>query len=230
MLSRLVSHQRCNLFPYDNSNAKLYNGLDTAIYRRAEHCLQKFQYFYDEFRKVQLNSAIHKQKRSTLSLRSLIIDNKRQELRDTLLPSKSTLILVPNILVDHWFVSYYICICDECFDNILAMSDPLTQELLLQEQIKLHVDFSCCSHKEPLIFRHRSSSKYKRELPYKEVSNPNSVIKLCQERKSHFPFLFIDECTDELPSEDFISMFFVVLSTTKVGNNSSIPSFSFYTN
>ena len=82
--------------------------------------------------------------------------------------------------------------------------------------MKMHIDFTSCSKREPLIFRHRPSRKYRRELPVKEISDYNMAIELCQDKKSHFPFLFIDECTDKLPSEDFMSIFHIVLTTTKV--------------
>ncbi len=67
--------------------------------------MNKFEECYNDFRLAQLNSAMGKQKRSKLSLGSLISENKRQELLDTLLPSKGTLIVVPSTLMQHWEVS-----------------------------------------------------------------------------------------------------------------------------
>ena len=85
-----------------------------------------------------------------------------------------------------------------------------------QEQMKLHIDLAMCSRKEPLIFRHRHSNNYTLSRPYKEVSNYKTATELCQEKMTHFPFLFIDECIDKLPSADFMSTFSIVLTTTKV--------------
>lgn len=82
----------------------------------------------------------------------------------------------------------------------------------------MHVDFSACSTKIPLIFRHSSNKKFVHTTPhYKEVSNLRKAQKLCMEECTHFPFLFIDsECSNELPSEEFLAMFYILLTTTKV--------------
>ena len=80
----------------------------------------------------------------------------------------------------------------------------------------MHIDFSACSKKQPVIYRHRVGNKFKREYPCKEVSDYRSMIYLCEDKCSHFPFLFIDECNEKLPSEDFLARFSIVLTTTKV--------------
>lgn len=157
------------------------------MYKTAEICLKKFEEFYNEFRETQLIAAFGRQKRSKLSLGSLISENKRQELLDSLIPCQGTLLVVPSTLVHHW-----------------------------EEQIKMHINFAACSNRLPLIFRHRSSCQYRREIPVKEVADYTLAIELCEKKKTHFPFLFIDECNDKLPSEDFVSIFYIVITTTKV--------------
>ena len=84
--------------------------------------------------------------------------------------------------------------------------------------MKLHVDFSACSKKLPLIYRHKRSKRSRRNQSIKEVSDPMLFQKLCKKDCTHYPLLFIDDCTDTLPSEEFLAMFYIVLTTTKVHN------------
>ncbi len=49
-----------------------------------------------------------------------------------------------------------------------------------------------------------------------EVGSKHQVNHYCNVVKSHYPFLFIDACNEKLPSESFLSQFYVVLTTTKV--------------
>ena len=82
--------------------------------------------------------------------------------------------------------------------------------------MKEHLDFAYCSKKEPLIYRHRMKRNYKRIAPYFETSDKKVYHDLCNVKQSHFPLIFIDECSDKLPREDLLSKFLVVLTSTKV--------------
>lgn len=82
--------------------------------------------------------------------------------------------------------------------------------------MKNHINFAACSKKLPLIFRHRTSKKHRKKHPIDEVSNYPLAVRLCVLDKTHFPFLFIDECNEELPFEVFLAKFAIVLTTTKV--------------
>jgi hypothetical protein len=168
------------------------------------------------FKEHQRKSATATAKRSNLSLGSLIDQNKRRELLNSLTPSACTLIVVPSTLVQHWEVSR-IQMGIKC---LLKQIFSIVQSLLsikMQEQIKLHIDFPACSStKLPLIYRHRIGHKYRRQHPYQETSNYDVYDELCNQKCSHFPFLLIDECTETLPSPLFLSHFCIVLTTTKV--------------
>ena len=82
--------------------------------------------------------------------------------------------------------------------------------------MKMYIDFSALSTKSPLIFRHRTTDLKRSSQLYTEVTNQQDAKLMCGEGGSHFPFLFIDECNTMLPPEDFLAMFQIVLTTTKV--------------
>lgn len=174
-----------------------------------------FAAFLKVFKEKQLKSAMSSAKRSNLSLGSLINENKMRELLDGLIPSACTLIVVPPTLVQHWEVSIWKNCLASC---AYFFSDHLTPfTIKTQDQIKEHIDISACSSvKIPLIYRHRVGKKHRREYPYRETSDFNVYDELCNQKCSHFPFLFIDECNEKLPSEECISSFCIVLTTTKV--------------
>jgi len=88
-----------------DSTAILYNHPDTKVYKKAESLLGVFTDFLTDFKEHQRKSAIATAKRSNLSLGSLINENKRRELLNSLIPSACTLIVVPTTLVQHWEVS-----------------------------------------------------------------------------------------------------------------------------
>ena len=98
----------------------MYNLPETTIHTTADTMLGHFKEYYEEFRQVQVKSAISTQKRSKLSLGALISENKRQELLDTLLPSRGTLLIVPHTLVQHWEVSV-LMLCIEIFDMLIIL-------------------------------------------------------------------------------------------------------------
>ena len=55
-------------------------------------------------------------------------------------------------------------------------------------------------------------------MPFLETSDKKNFEHLCNVEKSHFPFLFIDDCTDKLPKESMLSQFTIVLTTVKVSS------------
>lgn len=55
-------------------------------------------------------------------------------------------------------------------------------------------------------------------MPFLETSDKKKFEHLCNVEKSHFPFLFIDDCTDKLPKESMLSQFTIVLTTVKVSS------------
>jgi hypothetical protein len=86
-------------------NAILYNSPDSLVHQKAQLLKEKVHEFFHEFREKQLISAIGAAKRSNGTLGSLIQQKKQNELLDTLLPSRGTLLVVPHTLVEHWVVS-----------------------------------------------------------------------------------------------------------------------------
>lgn len=166
----------------------MYYSPQHDVHKNAKYLLNHFENIFEQFRKQQIVAAISAQKRSKLSLGALISESRKIQLLDTLVSSKGTLLIVPHMLAEHW-----------------------------QEQIHLHVNLSACSTKIPLIFHHRKSKTHRRNHnTYLEVSDLTAVSRLCNEECTHFPFLFIDECNEKLPSEHFLAMFHIVLTTTKV--------------
>jgi len=88
-----------------NSNAIVYNLPETEVHKKANSLLGTLADFLKDFKEKQLKSALSNAKRSNLSLGSLINENKRRELLDSLIPSACTLIVVPPTLGQHWEVS-----------------------------------------------------------------------------------------------------------------------------
>ena len=81
------------------------------------------------------------------------------------------------------------------------------------------MNVSYCSNKRPLIYRH-ASKKPKRVKSshsyFDETSDETQVYQLCNEDRTHFPFLMIDENKDRLPPAEFVSKFYIVMTSTKV--------------
>jgi hypothetical protein len=80
----------------------------------------------------------------------------------------------------------------------------------------LHINFPACSTKQPLIFRHCTHSICRILSSHVETSDRMVFKTLCCINKTHFPFLLVDESLEKLPSEQFLSSFLIVLTTTKV--------------
>ena len=89
--------------------------------------------------------------------------------------------------------------------TLIIVPNPLLKHW--RDQIKMHIDFKYCSNKIPLICVHSNRGL----SPSKE-----RVIDLCQVRKTHYPMAFVDEgTTSPLPPADFLSMFLIVITTSK---------------
>lgn len=105
-------------------NAMLYNPPDHPVHRAAERLFNRFKAIVEHFKSSQLESAKRAvRKNPDGSLAALLAEKAKEELIDSLLPSLSTLLVVPNTLLHHW-----------------------------EEQIKMHVDFSYCTGNVPYFF------------------------------------------------------------------------------
>jgi Transcription factor involved in chromatin remodeling, contains bromodomain len=198
-------------------NAILYNPPDSIIHEKAQLLKVKMYAIFHEFREKQLMAAIGAAKRSNGTLASLIRQKKQTQLQETLLPSRGTLLVVPHTLVEHWVVSYMSFCNGElgCHQN-LSLSHFLPPTFDAKEQIHLHINYSIFCRKPALIYKHCRGRSYTKGSSHVETSDFRIFRELCYVRKSHFPFLFIDESTENLPSEELLASFLIVLTTTKV--------------
>jgi len=167
------------------SNAMKFNSPTHYIHQRAEYLLKELDALFVLFKQSQLQAAIASEKRTRSNLGTLIAEKKRLDLHDNLISSRATLLVVPHTLLKHW-----------------------------EEQIKLHVDFSACSSKRPLIFRHRSNSNVRRSRMKHSTFEELSDVDLAY-NDSFYHAVFLDESTDELPDAEFLSKFLIVITTTK---------------
>eukprot|EP00557_Chaetoceros_sp_GSL56_P009171 CAMPEP_0176494518 /NCGR_PEP_ID=MMETSP0200_2-20121128/10149_1 /TAXON_ID=947934 /ORGANISM="Chaetoceros sp., Strain GSL56" /LENGTH=1522 /DNA_ID=CAMNT_0017892301 /DNA_START=84 /DNA_END=4652 /DNA_ORIENTATION=- len=178
-----VANDICQIY----QNAISYNPPDSIVHEKAQAMKRKMYAIFHEFRQKQLILATGAAKRSNGILGSLIRQKRQNELMETLLPSRGTLLVVPSTLVQHWV-----------------------------EQINLHINFSALSSKPLLIFIHRRHTSFVRYSSHNvETSDYTMYEELCCIKKSHFPFLFIDEITQNLPPEQCLASFLIVLTTTK---------------
>ena len=119
------------------SNAMMYNPPEHPVHQAAVRLMKKFQVLVDEFRRDQIDIAsksIHRKRGDTGAVERSLVDafesKKRRELQDPLIPSSSTLLVVPSPLLLHW-----------------------------QEQMMLHIDFGyVLKHvrESPFIYYHTS--------------------------------------------------------------------------
>jgi SNF2 family DNA or RNA helicase len=167
------------------TNAKKFNAPTHYIHQMADYLLNELEVLFAVFKQSQLQAAIAAGKRTRSNLGTLISEKKRMDLHDNLISSSATLLVVPHTLLKHW-----------------------------EEQIKLHVDFSACSYKRPLIFHHRSNSSVRRfrnrNSMFQEVSDIEST-----HDDNFYHAVFLDESSDELPDAKFLSKFLIVITTTK---------------
>lgn len=167
-------------------NATLFNPPTHFVYDIAKRLLEEFKVLFSEFKQTQLKAALNSQKRSRSNLGAIITQRKKLELYDNLVPSKSTLIIVPLTLLKHW-----------------------------EEQIKLHIDFGACSNKRPLIFHHRGNTKHKRSVNGSSFVELSDFDHACDCEDRYFFAVFLDESAEKLPDPAFLSKFLIVITTTK---------------
>jgi hypothetical protein len=128
-------------------------------------------------------------KRQNGDIASLVDRKSMHEHLSRLQPSKSTLIIVPKVLLSHWI-----------------------------SQIQNNVDTSYfCGSKNPIFFLHghslRQSSMF---TNLRHTSSSQHDVQTLVDMGSHIPFVFIDvEPTLPLPDECFLSKFMIILSSTQ---------------
>lgn len=115
-------------------NAKKYNPSDHEIHVAACQFLNKFNDLVRNYKKSQLRSA-RKSFSSTMSkpncaVAALVEKETNSTFLKALMPSASTLLVIPSVLIDHW-----------------------------KEQIDMHVDLKYCTDKIPLIYEY-NEQKY----------------------------------------------------------------------
>ena len=165
------------------SNAMMYYPPDNVAYQAAERMLKKFEDLLSEFKIQQLADATKslsrmKKDSNARSLVDAFEAKKRKELEEPLVPSSSTLLVVPSSLLDHW-----------------------------EEQMLMHIDFSYISSRnKSLIYYHTS----KKSTKAAKSSSPNITLKL---KNVTNPIIFIDDGSKELPSEDVLARFPIVLTS-----------------
>lgn len=77
-----------------------------------------------------------------------------------------------------------------------------------EDQIRMHVNFSYFTAKIPLIYEYTPARK--------SALGTEEAIRLCQVDNTHCPLVFLDKAgTHKLPSAEFLSMFRIVITTTK---------------
>eukprot|EP00531_Pseudo-nitzschia_arenysensis_P016846 CAMPEP_0116118160 /NCGR_PEP_ID=MMETSP0329-20121206/1957_1 /TAXON_ID=697910 /ORGANISM="Pseudo-nitzschia arenysensis, Strain B593" /LENGTH=1286 /DNA_ID=CAMNT_0003611771 /DNA_START=219 /DNA_END=4079 /DNA_ORIENTATION=+ len=117
---------------FDNA---ISNHLVSDLIRQAAERLKTiFRSEINAFKKSQIDIAIKSFSRASAKpdsvVAALIQKNNTEQLRKKLLPSSSTLMVVPAVLVDHWM-----------------------------EQIRLNVNLSYCTAKIPVVFQYTGSIK-----------------------------------------------------------------------
>ena len=165
------------------SNAMMYYPPDNVAYQAAERMLKKFEDLLSEFKIQQLADATKslsrmKKDSNARSLVDAFEAKKREELEEPLVPSSSTLLVVPSSLLDHW-----------------------------EEQMLMHIDFSYISSRNKSLIYYHTSKKSTKAV---KSSNPNITLKL---KNVTNPIIFIDDGSKELPSEDVLARFPIVLTS-----------------
>lgn len=169
------------------SNAMKFNPIDDAVYRAAERLSKNFADILAEFKAEQLKVAVKSMSRMAKHGDSSLLDafeaRKKAELEKHLVPSSSTLLVVPPSLISHW-----------------------------EEQMLMHIDFNYIACKRatsssPYIYYHTS----KRSTKAAKVSNPK--VTLDMKDIIDDPLIFIDDGSKELPHEDILARFPIVLTS-----------------
>ena len=87
-------------------NAMAYNSPDSDVHRAAQRMIDNAKYILESFKSEQINTAMKSLSRIRLSdshsLINMLEAKKRRELQDPLISSSSTLLVVPNPLLNHW--------------------------------------------------------------------------------------------------------------------------------
>jgi hypothetical protein len=140
------------------SNAMKYNPPDHSVHKAAQRLLKNFEALMAKFKRDQIiiaSKSMHRYRSekepSARSLVDAFEAKKRNELQKSLVPSSSTLLVVPAPLLDHW-----------------------------QEQMMLHVDFQYLSKPglhSPFIYYHTSKRNISinskvQSLDLNHVTNP----------------------------------------------------------
>lgn len=109
-------------------NAMLYNPPDHHVYKAAKRLSDKFEALVQTFKENQTKSAKKAYGSITSkpdsSVAAILAERANDELIDSLYPSSSNLLIVPNTLLKHW-----------------------------ENQISMHVDFGYLTRRLPLIYR-----------------------------------------------------------------------------
>ena len=87
-------------------NAMAYNPQDNDVHQAAQRMTNNAKYILESFKSEQVNTAMKSLSRIRLSdshsLINMLEAKKRAELQDPLVSSSSTLLVVPNPLLNHW--------------------------------------------------------------------------------------------------------------------------------
>lgn len=87
-------------------NAIMYNPPDNDVHQAAQRMVNNAKYILESFKSEQVNTAMKSLSRIRLSdshsLINMLEAKKRAELQDPLVASSSTLLVVPNPLLNHW--------------------------------------------------------------------------------------------------------------------------------
>jgi len=165
------------------SNAREYNSPDSDIYKAAERLRVNFENILLEFKEDQLRTAAKSIKRmskdeNTRHLVDAFETRKKAEIEETLVPSSSTLLVVPAPLLNHWEeqILHHID-----FDYLTVNSRPDTPLIYYHttkrttksmKASNTRITFDLKSVKTPLIFIDDGS----KELPSESVLSRFPIV------------------------------------------------------
>jgi len=165
------------------SNAKEYNPPDSAVYEAAERLMKKFENIILEFKEDQLRTAAKSIKRmskdeNTRHLVDAFETRKKAEIEETLIPSTSSLLVVPSPLLQHWeeqilqHIDFNYLLVNSRPNSPLIYYHTTKRTTKAMKASNTRITFDLKSVKNPLIFIDDGS----KELPSESILSRFPIV------------------------------------------------------
>jgi len=165
------------------SNAMEYNSPDSAIYKAAERLIKNFKNIILEFKEEQLRTAAKSIKRmskdeNTRHLVDAFEAKKKTEVEETLVPSSSSLLVVPFPLLNHWeeqmlhHIDFNYLLVNNHSNSPLIYYHTTKQTTKTMKASNTRITFDLNNVKHPLIFIDDGS----KELPSESVLSRFPIV------------------------------------------------------